>query len=839
MTGLGFVSGDLQAVEPRETASFDHAWEFHLGDAVGADQPAFDDTSWRALDIPHDWMIEGVPGTDPSAMEGPFDKNSPAGVTGGSLNAGIGWYRKTFTLPTSAKDKHVVVLFDGAYMNSQVWLNGKLLGSRPYGFSSFYYDLTPAAHFGDEKNVLAVRLDVEQPCCRWYSGAGLYRHVWLITTEPVHLAQWGTYITTPKTSTTGADVRVRAHVHNDGSTGAEVALTIRLLDSSGKEVGHQEATQSAAANGDAAFDQTLSVSNPQLWSCDSPVLYHAINEVRVNGILVDSTTTPFGIRTIEFTKDKGFLLNGQQVQIKGVCDHHDLGCLGSVALRRGFERQLQILKSMGCNALRTSHNPPSPELLDLCDQMGLLVMDEAFDEWKQNKKKFGYGQFFDQWSEADLSTMLDRDRNHPSIVLWSIGNEIPEGHNGKKDGGPLGARLAAICHREDPTRPVTSACARPGRVWASGIVNDLDVFGINYSPDWYAKNNPARDPGTVKPDDYPGSLPMLASETASQVDTRGEYGLKLDEQGNVQVDPKPNFQVSSYDYWHPNWACSAETDLLALKKAPWVAGEFVWTGFDYIGEPTPYDWPSRSSYFGLVDLCGFPKDRFYIYQSQWSDEPMVHILPMSWTWPGFEGKAIPVRVFTNADSVELFLNGKSLGSKNYPADCAEQTLLIDNKDKSVSTVKAPGLHLAWDVSYEKGELKAVATKGGKVVATDIISTAGEPAQITLTPDRASISANGQDLSFIKASILDKDGHVCPNADNEITFTVKGEVAHLAGVDNGDATNHESFQGPQHKAFHGLALAVLRSHDDQAGSVTLTATSPGLPSATTTVSVIAP
>jgi len=825
---------------PREIASFDRAWKFHLGEAIGADQPAFDDTSWRALDIPHDWMIEGVPGADPSTMDGPFDKKSPAGADGGSLNAGIGWYRKTFTLPAASKDKHIVILFDGAYMDSQVWLNGKLLGNRPYGFSSFYYDLTPVAHFGDEQNVLAVRLNVEQPCCRWYSGAGLYRNVWLITTEPVHIAQWGTYITTPKAATDGADVRVQTKVRNEGTAPSDVVLTVRLFDADGKEVGHQDATKSVAAQGEASFDQTLSLSSAKLWSPDSPVLYHAVSEVRVNGVLTDTVTTPFGIRSFVFTKDKGFFLNGQHVQIKGVCDHHDLGCLGSVALRRGYERQLQLLKSMGCNALRTSHNPPDPQLLDLCDQMGFLVMDEAFDEWKISKKKFGYGRFFDQWSEPDLVTMIDRDRNHPSIILWSIGNEVKEGHKGNPDAGPIATRLAAICHREDPTRPVTSACAKPTNVWNSGLAKALDVYGINYSPFYYAKNSPSLDvAAAVKGDDYDGHLPMFGSETASQVDTRGEYGLKLDAQGNVQIDPKPNFQVTSYDCWHTGWASTAETDLLDVKNAPWLAGEFVWTGFDYIGEPTPYQWPSRSSYFGILDLCGFPKDRFYIYKSQWSDEPVVHILPMNWTWPGFEGKTIPVRVFTNADSVELFLNGTSLGSKNYPADCADQTVIVDNKDKPSSTIKSPGLHLAWDVPYAPGELKAVATKDGKVVATDIVRTAGDPAQITLMPDRDKIIANGQDLSFIKVAILDKDGNVCPNADNEIQFAVNGSAADLAGVDNGDATNHESFQGPQHKAFHGLALAVLKSHYDTAGAVTLTASSPGLPSVTTAVSVVAP
>jgi beta-galactosidase len=496
---------------------------------------------------------------------------------------------------------------------------------------------------------------------------------------------------------------------------------------------------------------------------------------------------------------------------------------------------------MGCNAIRTSHNPPSPELLDLCDQMGFLVMDEAFDEWKENKEPKGYGKFFDQWSEPDLASMVDRDRNHPSVILWSIGNEILEGREMKPEAATIAQRLVGICHREDPSRPVTAGCVNPTNVWKSGLAKALDVFGINYYVYWYGKNDPAHPAdGTGKDCDYAAQLPMIASETASMVQTRGEYGMKLDASGNVQFVPKPNFQVSSYNYLLPNSATPSETDLLALKNAPWVAGEFDWTGFDYIGEPCPYySWPCRSSYFGMLDLCGFPKDRYYIYKSQWSSEPFAHILPSSWTWEGFDGKTIPVWVFTNADSVELFLNGTSLGEKRYPADCSDHTLVAQNKDTTVGVVKARTLHLAWDVPYSPGVLKAVAKKDGRVVATDELHTAGAPASISLTPDRTDLQANGQDLAFIKLTLLDKDGNVCPNADNEIEFSVTGTAADLAGVDDGDATNHESFQGTKHKAFHGLALAVLKTHYDTLGAVTLTASAAGLPPATTTLNVAAP
>jgi beta-galactosidase len=461
--------------------------------------------------------------------------------------------------------------------------------------------------------------------------------------------------------------------------------------------------------------------------------------------------------------------------------------------------------------------------------MGFLVMDEAFDEWKQSKTTYGYGQFFDQWSEPDLVSMLDRDRNHPSIILWSIGNEIEEGRRGNPVAGPMAQRLAAICHREDPTRPVTSACPGPAKDWSSGLAQALDVFGINYNIGFYQTNSPERRATPpADPTHYSGQLPMVGSETQSQVDTRDEYGLSIDAQGQVQLNPKPDHQVSSYDGFTPSWANHTDDTFLALDHAPWVAGEFVWTGFDYLGEPTPYGWPSRSSYFGIVDLCGFPKDRYYQFKERWTAVPTVHIMP-HWTWPGYEGKAIPVLVTTNADKVELFLNGQSLGAKNFPADC-EQV-----KDKKGNL--KPSLHLEWSVTYAPGELKAVATKGGRVVATDIEKTAGAAARIVAVADRARIAAGERDLSFIKVSILDKDGNLCPDADPELQFELTGQAATIAGLDDGDPTNHESFQGTQHKAFHGLALAILKSHADDTGGVTLKISSQGLESATVKINVV--
>lgn len=814
----------------REPVSFDRAWKFHLGEASGAEAASYPDASWRSLDIPHDWMIEGVAGKDPAGMEGPFDKKSPGNALGGYLNGGIGWYRKTFTLPASAQGKQVGILFDGAYMNSQVWLNGTLLGSWPYGYTSFYFDLTPHLQSQGQKNVLAIRLNVEQPCSRWYTGAGLYRHVWLITTNSVHVAQWGTFVSTPKADAAESLVRVQTKARNEGTTPSEATLTTRLLDPKGLEVAHSDSTLSIAAHGEASFDQSLPVPKAKLWSLETPSLYTAVNEIRVDGILTDKTKTPFGIRSVIFDKEKGMLLNGKRVQIKGVCNHHDLGCLGAVALRRGMERQLEILKEMGCNAIRTSHNPPSPELLDLCDQMGFLVMDEAFDEWMAAKVPFGYSRLFEEWCDKDIAAMVIRDRNHPSIVLWSIGNEVNEGRKeGHPEAGAIAKRLVADFHQADPTRQVTSACPNPKRAWSSGLAKELDIFGINYALEAYGDNNPS--PTAVKkerkPGDYAGELPMLGSETSSAISTRGEYGLSLDANGDLQKNKDLQFRLSEYGDTDPQFVNRAEHTLIVHKESPWIAGEFVWTGFDYIGEPTPFRWPARSSQFGILDLCGFPKDRFYLYQANWSGKPVVHILP-HWTWPGFEGKSIPVWVYTNADSVELFLNDRSLGLKQFPSDTETLSASVKHQDKT--------LHLAWSVPYASGVLKAVAKKSGKIVTTEAIRTAGAPAAITLKADREILSANGEDLSFIKVTVVDKEGNICPDAGNEIQFALKGLAGELAGLDDGDPISHEPFQGTQHKVFHGLGLAVLKSHFGTSGQLTLSASSPGLTSATATVEV---
>jgi beta-galactosidase len=719
--------------------------------------------------------------------EGIFESTSPGGSGAGYINAGIGWYRKAFKLPENVQGKRVFIEFDGVYMNSDVWLNGVHLGNRPYGYSSFQYELTQHLKFGSRENVLAVRVNVQQPCTRWYSGAGIYRHVRLTVTDPVHIAQWGTYVTTPKVSEDEATVRVETKIRNQSTLAQQVMLETIIKDESGHEIANSNSIQKIEAESISIFEQFLKVPKPKLWSLENPSLYQVESKVNVNDRTVDAGVTPFGIRTFEFTLDKGFFLNGKHVDIKGVCMHHDLGSLGVAVNVRAIERQLEIMKSMGCNAIRTSHNPPAPELLDLCDRMGFLVMDEAFDEWKRLKTTYGYGQFFDEWSERDLTDMILRDRNHPSVILWSIGNEIPEQDNA--NGYEMSKRLVEICYKEDPTRPVTSGSNNPEAAVKTGFSKPLDVLGINYSMPFYQ---------TLK-----GEAKLVASETASAVSTRGEYNLVQD--GNtLKIEKELNNQCTSYDVASPSWGNTAESTLKAVKNAPWIAGEFVWTGFDYIGEPTPFSWPSASSYFGIVDLCGFPKDRFYLYQSQWLDQPMVHILP-HWNWKGFEGQEIPVWCYSNCESIELFLNGKSLGEKKFS----------DTKD----------LHLVWNIPYAPGTLSAIAKKNGKSICTDEVQTAGAPSKIVLTTDRTEISADGEDLSYIKIAIVDQEGRICPNAENLVKFKIEGEGV-IAGVGNGNPISHEYFKAYERKAFHGLCQAVVQSKGEQ-GIIRLSAESEGL------------
>ncbi len=764
---LAFLLLLLPVFAAGRRTSFNSGWRFLKADSENAAQPAFDDSSWRKLDLPHDWAIEG-----------PFDV-SYSSETGGLPISGVGWYRKHFT--GGAAGRHFALEFDGAMSNSTVYVNGKQAGGRPYGYSSFEVDITPFLNPGKD-NVVAVRLAPEPESSRWYPGAGIYRNVWMVETGPVHVAHWGTYITTPAVSPEQATVMVRVEVVNPQKT--PLTIENEILDAAGRSV--------AKGAGESA---SLVVSQPRLWDLNQPYLYSVVTTLRSGSEVLDRYTTPFGIRTIEFTREKGFLLNHRAVKIKGVCNHHDLGALGAAVNARAIERQIEILKEMGMNAIRTSHNPPAPELLDACDRMGILVMDESFDMWKIPKKKNGYSKYFDQWGEADMRDLIRRDRNHPSVFMWSIGNEIPE--QSRSNGWEIAKMLTAIAHREDPTRPTTAAF----NDWTGAIRNELaanvDVPGFNYQPMSYEKIQ-REHPAWV----------IVGSETASCVSSRGVYHLPVEAYARHQSK-----QVTSYDVVAPPWANCPDVEFDAQDRLPNVVGEFVWTGFDYLGEPTPYgrkdDWPSHSSYFGIVDLAGFPKDRYYLYQSVWSSKPVLHLLP-HWNWSGSEGQAIPVMAYTNAEEVELFLNGKSMGRKKLGID----TVVIPvNQKVSPERKFTSKYRLQWDVPYAPGTLRAVGYRGGKQVSSTEVRTAGEPARLTVVPDRKSIQAGGQDLAFLTVRVEDKDGNLCPLADHPVRFTVKG-AGKLEAVDNGDATSLESFQATSRKAFNGLVLGIVR-----AGTVT--------------------
>jgi beta-galactosidase len=807
LAGLAAAASTEIAIGSDRRIRINDDWRFFKGDAPGAEQAAFSDTTWRALDLPHDWAIEG-----------PFDRKINPHA-GGLPAFGVAWYRKHFTVPAGAKGKHFSVQFDGAMSNSTVWLNGQKVGGRPYGYESFALDLTPYVKF-DGENVLAVRLAPEEQSSRWYPGAGIYRNVWLNVTGPQRVAQWGTYITTPSVTDAKTTVVIRTEVENQGAAEARVSLETTVLDAAGEPAGRVANDVTLPAGGRQAVEARIDISSPHRWDLDTPYLYSAVTTIRQGNLQSDRYVTPFGIRTIEFSREKGFLLNGHPRRFNGVCMHHDLGALGSAINTRALERQLEILKQMGVNAIRTSHNPPAPELLELTDRMGLLVMDEAFDMWAIPKVRNGLSKFWKDWYETDLREFIRRDRNHPSVVMWSIGNEVPE--QGRPDGGILARKLTTIAHEEDRTRPTTAAFNNDTGAIKNELASGVDVPGFNYTPGRYTQ--------ILK--DHPGWI-VVGSETASAVSSRGVYHLPIE-----KYEKHPSLQLTSYDVISPPWASIPDVEFDAQEKNPSLLGEFVWTGFDYLGEPTPYfngpgktdaDWPSRSSYFGIVDLAGFPKDRFYLYQSQWTAKPMVHLLP-HWNWAGMEGKAIPVMCYTNADEVELFLNGKSLGRKKRFSEPVE---LPVGPKASADRKFVSKYRLMWRVPYAPGELKAIAYQGGNRIAAAVVKTAGAPARVVLDPDRSGIAADGDDLSFVTVRVEDKDGNLCPNADNLVKFALDGP-GKIAGVDNGNAATVEPFQADYRKAFSGLALVIVRGERGKAGRVKITATSEGLRAGETTV-----
>jgi beta-galactosidase len=788
---------------PRQRLLMDYAWTFTRGDPAGAEAPDFDDRGWRAVDLPHDWSIEG-----------PYDSAAATTGRGGYLPTGIGWYRRSFTLPDVASGRRVTVEFDGVYQHSDVWVNGHHLGTRPNGYVGFQYDLTP--HLVDGDNVVAVRVDnSRQPNSRWYSGSGVYRHVWLTVTDPLHIGQWGTYVTTPEVDTAAAVVAVRTRVANDGTSERRGSLVLAILDMAGREVARVEAPFTLAAGVATEVAQSLTVDAPAFWSPATPVLYTLRTTVLdATGRAVDGTDTPFGIREIVYDADRGFLLNGDRVKMLGVNLHHDGGPVGAAVPEAVWERRLILLKQMGVNAIRTAHNPPAPEFLDLCDRLGLLVMDEAFDEWTHGKVEYGYHRYFAEWADRDLVDFVRRDRNHPSVVLWSLGNEIGEQH--AAGGDTVLRALRDIAHREDPTRPVTTGndhiYADDGATTVE-FMQLLDVVGYNYVDRWHERRELYATADRHAHPDWK----FIGTESGSVWGTRGEYSLGSDPE---RVQPSYTAgMIRAEQLWR----------FVALND--WFAGDFMWTGIDYLGEAF---WPRKNSTSGVLDLVGFPDDGYFFYQSRWTEAPMVHLLP-HWNWPGREDQLVPVLAYTNCDAVELSLNGRFLGEKRLEFPRQGTSGGWNSYERPQVFPTTADLHLSWDVPYEPGLLRAVGKRGGEVVAIAEVRTAGPAASLRLSVDRAGIRAGERDVAHVRVEIVDAAGVVVPGANDLVRFTVDGP-ARLLAVGNGDPTDHSSYQDPERHAFHGLLLAMIQS-TDEAGAVTVTARAEGLAPASIAITVV--
>ena len=781
----------LTTLQARERQNFDAGWLFLLADSAQMSDADYQDSWWRRLDVPHDWAIEGD-----------FYVSNPSGASGGALPGGVGWYRKHFSInQETITNNRYFLEFDGGYMNSTVYVNGQKVGFRPYGYSSFEYDITPYVHEGD--NVVAVRVDnSDQPNSRWYSGCGIYRHVWLTKTHPIHVRHWGVFVHDGK-----------VEVDYENPTRQKVTVKNMLLDADGKVV--------ARSTGQSSYLSPLT-SHLKKWSCEDPYIYKVRTQLIAGGKVVDEVETTTGFRDFRFDAKTGFWLNGQNFKLNGVCEHHDFGCLGAALHEDALHRKLLKLKAMGVNAIRSSHNPPAPELLNMCDTMGLIVMDESFDMWRRRKTQNDYARFFDEWHERDLTDLVVRDRNHPSVLMWSIGNEVLEqwssaeadtltleqanlilnaGHDAStlaKDGelsvqSLLTQHLADIIKRYDTSRPITAGCNEPdpnNHLFKSGAI---DLVGFNYHHQW-VKDVPKNFP----------DKPFIFSESVSALQTRGYYLMPSD---SIIVAPKewwmpytdPSYMCSAYDNMHASWSSTHEQTWDVVKHSPYVGGQFIWTGFDYIGEPTPYGFPARSSYFGIIDLAGFPKDSYYLYQSEWTQKPVLHLFP-HWNW--LPGQTVDMWCYYNhADEVELFINGKSQGTRT--------------KDDHT-------YHVMWRVAYEPGEVRAVARKDGKVVREQTIRTAGQPDHI-----RLSVDYQGRDLCFVCADVVDQDGRLCPWAEDQISFSVDGDAQILA-TDNGCQTSMERFTSPQRRAFFGKCLVVVKGHG------TLKAQSPMLKAASMVV-----
>ena len=812
----GFCMLAWMQAQVRTEQLLEKGWKFTREDKVEFSTVGYDDAKWQNVTVPHDWAIYGPfsPHNDRQFVaieqDGQKEAISHAGRTGGLPFVGPGWYRLDFEAPSFEKGKKATLIFDGAMSHARVYINGKEAGYWPYGYNSFYVDATPYLKAG-QPNELAVRLENYEESSRWYPGAGIYRNVHLVVTEGAHVPTWGTQVTTPVVKEKYAKVHLETKWEMPaGKKITDYRIVTEILNPEGKMVSSDERPGDVLEEG--MFVQDFVVHTPALWSPESPMLYKAVSKVYEGNELIDEYTTRFGIRPIEIIPDKGFFLNGKLTKFQGVCNHHDLGPLGAAVNDAAIRRQIRIMKDMGANAIRTSHNMPAPELVAACDEMGMMLMLESFDEWKRPKVKNGYNKEFDEWVEKDLMNLLHQFRNNPSVVMWCIGNEVPD----QWKGITLARMMQDICHREDPTRPVTQGMDKVAMVIKNNVAATMDVAGFNYRSHLY------QDAYDVLPQQI-----VLGSETASTVSSRGVYKFPVERKAMAMYD---DHQSSSYDLEYCDWSNLPEDDWLWHDDKPWSIGEFVWTGFDYLGEPTPYysNWPSHSSLFGIVDLAGLPKDRFYLYRSHWNKtDETLHILP-HWTWPGREGQVTPVFVYTNYPSAELFINGKSQGKRTK-----DMSVTIENSKDSTSLAqlkRQQRYRLMWmDTKYEPGTVKVVAyNEKGEAVAEKEIRTAGKPHHIELVADRQQIAADGRDLSFITVKVVDKDGNLCPDAQHSIKYTVKGAGFYRAGA-NGDPVSLELFHQPQMKVFNGMMTAVVQNNG-KPGEITLTASGRGLKSA---------
>lgn len=781
-------------------------WKFTKGEVSNAEMPAFNDAKWETVDIPHDWAIFG-----------PFDKNNDlqnvavtqnfetqaslkTGRTGGLPYVGIGWYRTTFH---STPGKQTTLIFDGAMSEARVFVNGKEACFWPCGYNSFYCDVTSLVNEDGKNNTLAVRLENRPQSSRWYPGAGLYRNVHVVTTEKIHVPVWGTQITTPYVKDEYASVCLRTTILNAGKT--ELTVVTDIMDADGQVVSTK--TNKGVINHGQPFTQNFIVERPKLWSPETPVLYKAVSKIYSGDTLLDTYSTRFGIRTIEYIADKGFYLNGKRRKFQGVCNHHDLGPLGAAINVAALRHQLTLLKEMGCDAIRTSHNMPAPELVELCDEMGFMMMLEPFDEWDIAKCDNGYHRFFNEWAEKDMVNMLRQYRNNPCVVMWSIGNEVPT--QWSPEGYKVAKFLQDICHREDPTRPVTCGMDQVKSVLANGFAAMLDIPGLNYRAHLYDEAY-ERLPQNI----------ILGSETSSTVSSRGVYKFPVERKAGAMYD---DHQSSSYDLEYCNWSNIPDIDFARAEDHEWTIGQFVWTGFDYLGEPSPYDtnaWPNHSSMFGIIDLASIPKDRYYLYRSVWNKEAeTLHILP-HWNWEGREGEKTPVFVYTNYPSAELFINGKSYGRQTK-----HKNGTVENRYR-----------LMWhDAVYQPGEVRVVAyDEQGNPVAEKTVRTAGKPHHIELVTDRSSLQADGRDLAYVTLRIVDKDGNLCPNDGRLVSFKVKGAGKYRASA-NGDPTCLDLFHKPEMHAFGGMLTVIVQS-GEKTGEIELQATAKGIKTGTIRIPV---